>query len=103
MPVQAEASQNCALPVTALISSQKVLRTFKVENKLKFPFSFFFLKKCFSCFISVMSALGECFLENFVVTRLFLWLRGAVSQRAGFRVVPCVPPLASVTSSGGLC
>lgn len=47
-----------------------------------------------------MSALGECFLESFVVTRLFLCLQGAVSQRAGFRVVPCVPPLASVTSSG---
>lgn len=104
MLVQAEGWQKCALLVTAAkgIDSEKVLRTCKVENKLKLPFSFF-LKKFFSRFVSVMSALCECFLESFVVTRLFLYLQGAVSQITGFRVVPCVPPLASVTSWRGLC
>lgn len=74
-----------------------------VENKLKLPFSFFFCEKFFSLFVSVIPALRECFLESFVVSSLILCLQGAVSQRAGFYVMPCVPPLASLTSWRGLC
>lgn len=102
MLVQAEGSHKCALLVTAAkgIRSEKVLGTCVVENKLKLML-LFSLKKFFSYFVSVMSAF--CFLESFVVNRLFLCLQGAVSQIAGFHVVLCVPPLASVTSWRGLC
>lgn len=106
MLVQAEGFHKRALLLTAAkgINSQKVFRMYIVENKLKLPFSFF-LKRLFffKYFVSVVSALCECFLESFVVNSLFLCLQGVVSQIAGFYVVPCVPPLASVTTWRGSC